>query len=95
MKGRFFVERALCLGSLGASFRHGSPPWSGPSKTGPDYHIFGTRNLNLWDRLEVNIQVNWIPQTSSCTKVKFEMSKEGFQYKFVLVRFRQILLSLV
>ena len=39
--------------------------------------MFGTRNLNLWDRLEVNIQVKWIPQTSSCTKVKFELSKEG------------------
>ena len=56
---------------------HGSPGWSGPSKIGQDHHMFDTRNLNLWDRLEVNIQVKWIPQTSLCTKVKFELSKEG------------------
>ena len=41
-------------------------------------------NLNLWDRLEVNIQVKRILQTSLCTKVKFEMSKEGLWYRFVL-----------
>ena len=44
---------------------HGSvAAWSGLSKIGQDHHIFSTMNLNLWDRLEVNIQVKRILQTS-------------------------------